>query len=150
MEEMKSKRRSVKRRSAAVVADEGSTPIPGGPGSDALCGHSGCSGGTCNVRYVGATSHPRDHHALHAARGVTHIWMAAIVTGVSMVLTGALAFTTVQAKTDQSQALRDGKSRADWVRIIDRLDKMDKALADVRVLCNVRVGKESSTSTSAQ
>lgn len=128
MEETKPKRRTVKRRSVAKTTDEGSTPIPSGPGTDALCGHGGCGSGQCNVRYVGPTSHPRDHYALHAARGVAHIWMAVIVTGVSMVLTGALAFTAVQAKTDQDQSLRDGKSRADLTRVMERLDKIERAV----------------------
>lgn len=60
------------------------------------CGHDGC-GPTCRVRYIGPTSPMRDQHIIHAARGVAHVWTAAIVSGLAVVLTGAFAFTAVQA-----------------------------------------------------
>ncbi len=84
------------------VAD-GNSPIPSRPSnneitSDAVCGHSGCSR-QCQVRYIGPTTHVRDHQIFHAARGSTHAWTAALVAGLAVVLTGALAYTAVEAET---------------------------------------------------
>jgi hypothetical protein len=104
MDDIKSKK-NVRRR----VSKAAHSPVPIGPigglgedeSQEAPCGHTGCSR-MCNVRYVGPTSHLRDHHILHAARGVSHIWSAAIITGFAIVLTGAIAFQAVQASTDQA------------------------------------------------
>lgn len=71
---------------------------------DPACGHGGC-GPSCHVRYVGPTSHMRDHHALHAARGASHFWMAAIVTGFALVLTGAIALTAAQVRAEQKTGI---------------------------------------------
>lgn len=76
----------------------GNSPVPCGPGSS--CGHSGCED-VCRVRYVGPTSHPRDHHAQEAAHGAKHVWTAAIVAGLAVVLTGAIAYSAVEAQTPQ-------------------------------------------------
>jgi hypothetical protein len=72
----------------------GNSPIPSGP----VCGHSGC-GGNCNVRYAGATTHVRDHYIHQAAQGVKHVWMAAVVAGFAVVVTGSIAYTAAQAET---------------------------------------------------
>lgn len=97
-------KKAIRRR----VIKAANSPEPTGPmGGDAACGHGGC-GPTCSVRYVGPTSSMRDHHALHAARGMTHIWSAAVVTGLAIVITGAIAFNAAQAesnlKTSDGQA----------------------------------------------
>lgn len=68
--------------------------MPAGP----VCGHSGC-GGSCNVRYAGATTHVRDHYIHQAAQGVKHVWMAAVVAGFAVVVTGSIAYTAAQAET---------------------------------------------------
>lgn len=135
----KPKRRVVRRRAITPISDmeEGASPVPAGLMSDPECGHGGC-GHQCNVHYVGPTSPIRDHHIMHAAKGVTHIWGATIVTGLALVLTGAIAYNAVEAKTElkAAAAVKQGTTRADWVRIMNRLDQMDRALNDVKVFCN--------------
>lgn len=161
MSNLPSKRRPVRRRSVAETepATDASTPIPTGPGSsgDASCGHGKCYGPQCSVRYVGPTSHLRDHHAMHASRGMTHVWMAAIVTGTALVLTGALAFTSVQAKEVERQARQEFMQKQDWGKVTQRLEAMEKAMRDIRELCakagsmpTPRPLPPSSTSTNAQ
>lgn len=59
------------------------------------CGHSACSGETCHVHYVGPTSHLRDHYMVHAARGASHVWPAAIVSGLAILLTGVFVHAAV-------------------------------------------------------
>lgn len=58
------------------------------------CGHSHC-GRVCNVRFCGPTTQLRDHHIVHAAKGVSHVWTAAIVSGLAVVLTGAIAYSVM-------------------------------------------------------
>jgi len=87
------------KRTVRRVKKAAHSPIPTGPigglgGS--TCGHSGCDS-ACRVRYVGPVTNIRDHHIIHAARGVAHVWTAAIVAGLAVVLTGAIAYTAVQA-----------------------------------------------------
>lgn len=60
------------------------------------CGHSDC-GRMCSVRYCGPTTQLRDHHIVHAARGASNVWTAAIVAGLAVVLTGAIAYSAVEA-----------------------------------------------------
>jgi hypothetical protein len=98
------------------------------------CGHDGCGESTCHVRYVGPVSHLRDHHALHAARGVAHVWTAAIVSGLAVVLTGVLAFN--------AQAARDSGSRRappppppNHQALIDRLDRLEVLMQEVKQSC---------------
>jgi len=100
------------------------TPAPCGPGS--TCGHSGCEGGTCSVRYVGPTSHPRDHHVQEAAQGARHVWTAAIVAGLAVVLTGTVAYTSAQAqdKVDTPSLFILNSLR----RIEQRLDRIEPKL----------------------
>lgn len=64
-----------------------------------------------------------NHHIVHAARGASHVWAAAIVAGLAVVLTGSIAFSAVQAQEEQRDptllmmlALR---------RIEMRLDRME-------------------------
>jgi len=76
-------------------AKAGNSPMPKGP----ACGHMSCDSG-CHVRHIGPTSNLRDHHAHISSRGVHHTWLAAIVTGVAIVMTGALALQGVYAGSD--------------------------------------------------
>ena len=109
------------------------TPIPTGPGNGPVCGHSKC-GETCNVRYLGPVSYIRDHHAYHAARGASHIWAATIITGFAIVLTGILAFSSVQAQTQQQQAAaqRQVASKADVMQLMNRIDQLDREISDLK------------------
>ena len=144
------KTRGVRRNTLARAA---SSPIPEGAVQNS-CGHGGCSAtDSCRVRYVGQTTHLRDHYAMHAARGVTHIWAAAIVTGLGVVLTGAVGYSAVQA-SDMREAADERRqmvSQSDIVRLSARLEDMERAIADAKAACSqaqtgARIeGDESST-----
>ncbi len=100
------------------------------------CGHGACDGSTtCNVRYVGAVSHIRDHHALHAARGVGHIWAASVITGFAVVLTGVVAFQSAQAKTVQENAAVRQTTQTELRQVMDRLTRMERLLEETRRSC---------------
>lgn len=128
----KNSKRSVRSRDVDHASD-GSSSAPEGLGSFSVCGHSGCNR-SCNVRYVGPVSHIRDHHVLHAARGVTHVWSAAVVSGLAVVLTGAIAYSGVEARTAKvnENMLRASATREDMVRIMNRLEVLEK---QIRISC---------------
>ncbi len=126
MAESKTKRPAPRR----VRKDAGS-PMPVGPTggmdtSSPTCGHDGC-GPMCRVRYVGPTSHINDHHIIHAARGVANVWVAAIVAGLAVVLTGAIAYTSVQAAPASPTQTLISVSK-DIQSINKRLDKIEASL----------------------
>lgn len=104
-----------------------STPIPEGPTGgltsvmEGTCGHSACTGGKCAVRYVGPTTPVRDHHIVHAARHASHIWSAAIVSGLAVVLTGAIGYAAFGAET----ANPGGTLYGEFQQINQRLDKIE-------------------------
>lgn len=110
----------------------GSMPDDPTQSSQPMCGHMDCSDGKCNVHFVGPTSHMRDHHIVHAARGVSHIWSAAIITGLAIVITGAIAFSSVQASTSTSDTV---PSRADIAAMAKRLERVEKMLKDMSDRC---------------
>jgi TolA-binding protein len=77
----------------------------------------------------------RDHHIVHAAKGVTHIWSAAIVTGFALVMTGAIALTAAQASTDAKLSVSQTGVKQDLGREIRQLNaKLDAMNATVREL----------------
>ena len=94
------------------------------------CGHDGCSGGTCRVRYVGPVSSIGDHHAHSASRGSTHIWAAALITSLALVVTGTVAFQSAQAgQAERAQALaKQNATRADIIQLKEMLGRMDAKL----------------------
>jgi len=124
-----------KRAKCPSCTKETAGPLPTGPGNTPPCGHSKC-GDSCNVRYVGPVSQIHDHHAFHAARGSSHVWAASIITGFAIVLTGILAYSTVQAQAERDQALaqRQTASRLDVIRLLDKLDKMDAQLKEIKTI----------------
>ncbi len=139
-----SRRRAVA-SSAAPAEAQGGAPVPTQMGS--ACGHMGCGGRTCNVRYVGAVSHIRDHHAMHAARGVGHIWAASIITGFAVVLTGVVAFQSAQAKTTQENVAVRQTSQSELRQVMERLNRLERLMQDTRQAC---VGEEVETEERAQ
>jgi len=106
----------------------GASPMPCGPGS--TCGHDGCSGPTCRVRYVGPVSSLGDHHAFTASRGSTNIWAAALITSLALVVTGTVAFQSVEAsQTKQAEALtKQTSTRADVAELKEMMRRMDAKL----------------------
>lgn len=108
----------------------GASPIPTGPGSS--CGHEGgsCDSRGCRVKYVGPVSHLRDHYAFHAARGATHVWAAAVITGLSLVITGALAYNVVEAKQGAREAAlaKQTANRADVEKLMNRIEELETVI----------------------
>lgn len=86
----------------------------------------------CKVRFVGPTSSMRDHHIMHAARGVTNVWTAAIVAGLAVVLTGAIAYTAVEAR---STASNDASANS----VMDKLTTIDQRLNNIEDLLRKHV-----------
>jgi hypothetical protein len=116
-----------RRRSMKAAA----SPAPCGPGS--TCSHDGCSGPTCRVKYVGPVSSLGDHHAFTASRGSTHMWAAALITSLALVVTGAVAFQSVEAQQSaQAEALsRQNATRADVAELKELMRRIDGKLDKV-------------------
>lgn len=141
------KRPVSRRRVAAPTASlpEGGAP-PHSSNNSATCGHSGCDTNGCNVRYVGPISHIRDHHAIHAARGVSHIWAATIITGFAIILTGAIAFQTAQARGERATASNEVAAQVQVRELMARLDRLEKLATDTKAACNGETVPESEES----
>ena len=107
----------------------GNSPMPG-----STCGHSSCGPGGCKVRYCGPTTSIRDHHIMHAANGVTHVWAAAIVTGLAIVLTGAIAYSSVEASGTGSGDV------SNEILLMQRIDALEQALVDMKASCTAPTG----------
>jgi len=86
------------------------------------------------VRYVGPVSHIRDHHSWHAARGASHIWTAAIVSGFAVVLTGVLAYSAAEAKTVQAQEEERAATHAEMVEVMQKLNAMEQMLVEIKAV----------------
>lgn len=127
---VEAKTKKVTSRSRRKAAN---SPVPSGPIHEmgGPCGHSGCRA-TCKVRFVGPTSSMRDHHIMHAARGVTNVWTAAIVAGLAVVLTGAIAYTAVEAR---STASNDAGTNS----VMSRLTTIDQRLSNIEDMLRTRV-----------
>lgn len=134
MGELKPKKPVRRRVMKAANSPEPTGPVGGSmpdEPTEPQCGHMSCTGAQCGVRYVGPTSHMRDHHIVHAARGITHIWSAAIITGLAIVLTGAIAFSSVQAASTPGAAA----SQSEVSALAKRLDRIEKMLKDMSDRC---------------
>lgn len=132
MDTAKPKSRIVRRRPTAKVAMDdsvSSTPAQ----VSAVCGHSACDT-NCNVHYVGPTSSLADHHVHNAARAGNHVWAAAIVSGLAVVLTGAVAYSSVQAGST-STAMAPVATQIDMDRMVERLSAIEIQLRDVQTAC---------------
>ena len=119
MKEIKSRKRVIR-----TQVKQANSPSPDN-GRLAPCGHSHCDTEKCRVRYIGATSSMYNHHILHAARGVTHMWIAVIIAGLAVVLTGAIAFSSVNAQTQKMDAYRTQQSTD---KILERMDKIENRI----------------------
>ncbi|MEK7473575.1 MAG: hypothetical protein AAB668_02520 [Patescibacteria group bacterium] len=131
MSDLSSKPKKTARRRKAA-----STPIPKGPGSSPTCGHDGnCTPNACRVTYAGPVSRMHDHHMISAARGTMHIWPAAIITSLALLVTGTVAFYSVDAAQDKRTAAlqKQAANRADIEKIMERLDKIERMTSDILV-----------------
>ncbi len=136
-----SARSTARRRPAKAAMAAASSPAVDPMSMFNNCGHDNCPTHTCNVRYVGPVSHVRDHHALHAARGVAHVWTAAIVSGLAVVLTGVLAYNAAQAQTRRATGLPTAQS-ADIRMMMERLDRLETMMRNVAERCAPAVGMD--------
>lgn len=109
----------------------GASPIPCGPSSE--CGHDTCNGPACRVKYVGPVSSLGDHHAFTASRGSTHIWAAAVITSLALVVTGTIAFQTADAQQTKRAEVLSGQNanRADIADLKDMMIRMNAKLDQV-------------------
>ena len=97
------------------------------------CGHEGCAQSPrCNVRYVGPMSSVHAHHALHAARGVGHIWAASIITGFAVVVTGVIAFQSADAKSSGQVGVTQS---AQMMQLNQRLDRLEQMVLATKMAC---------------
>ncbi len=133
---------------ASSSSAEGGAP-PVEPMGSSACGHSGCER-SCNVRYVGPVSHIRDHHALHAAQGVSHIWSASIITGFAIVLTGAMVFQTAQARTERAATSTANGLRSENAQLIERLNRLEGLMLDTRRACRGEAAPAAAPITEAE
>ena len=125
MPESKARSRVIRGKKAA------NSPSPSTVGP---CGHSHCAE-VCRVRYIGPVTPIRDHHILHVARGVSHIWTAVIIAGLAVVLTGAIAFSSVNAANQRREDIRTTQSTNILLNKLDsledRLGAMEKQVQDL-------------------
>jgi hypothetical protein len=128
------RRRTVRRRSAPapVKMNESLSATP--EQVEAVCGHSTC-GSSCNVHYAGPTTSIGDHHAYHAARGTNHVWAAAIVSGLAVVLTGVVAYSSVEASSFSTASSSTAVVQTEVDRLVERLNTLEVQLRDVKTAC---------------
>lgn len=136
------RKRPLTRRRAATAsapvpasASQGGAPVPPINGGS-TCGHMGCENEPgCKVRYVGPMSHIRDHHAMHAARGIGHMWAASIITGFAVVVTGVVAFQSVQAKSAVQTERGMQMSSMQVVQLNQRLERLEQTIQEMKKAC---------------
>lgn len=127
------KKTAAKKRTIKAKMPAGNSPAPSMQAP--TCGHDGhCTANACNVRYVGPTSQIADHHAMHFAQASTHIWSAAVVTGLALVVTGAIAYQSVKAdSTKAAQVLqKQNANRADIAKVIEQLNRIERVTTETR------------------
>jgi hypothetical protein len=133
-------KKTVRRKKAA------STPIPTGPGSsDPTCGHDGnCTANACAVTYAGPVSRLHDHHVIRASRGTTHIWQAAVITSLALLVTGTVAFYSVDAAQDQRAAAlqKQAANRADTQKIVEQLNRIERMTTDILLIVKPELSAE--------
>ncbi len=117
MKTASSKKRVIRKRTKA-----GNSPSPGSIQKCGPCGHTHC-GETCRVRYIGATSHMRDHHVLRASRSISHIWSAVIIAGFAIVLTGAISYHVANAENQKSEQVYRYNSTEQIIQKIEGLER---------------------------
>jgi hypothetical protein len=96
------------------------------------------------VTYAGPVSRVHDHHVISAARGTTHIWPAAIITSLALLVTASVAFYSVDAAQDERTAAlqKQTANRADIEKIMERLDKIERMTADILVTVKPELSAE--------
>lgn len=98
------------------------------------CGHEGkCTANACHVTYAGPVSRLQDHHMIVAARGTTHIWPAAVITSLALLVTGSVAFYSVDAaQTERASALqKQAATRADIEKLTEQMNRIEALTTDI-------------------
>jgi hypothetical protein len=142
MPETKAKKSAAKRapRAKAPVAAAANTPPPCG-----RCGSVDCDGNCStpiSVRYCGATSHVSHHHARVAAEGQKHVWAAAVIAGLAVVVTVSVAYSAAQASSEARSSMRNtvdqvqllnqiGQIRAQIVTLEEKVDTLSGTPTEV-------------------
>ncbi|MCW1892538.1 MAG: hypothetical protein KIH65_004875 [Candidatus Uhrbacteria bacterium] len=106
MAETKAKKVAPRRAAAKISVKEANSPAP----------EDACQPSPRSLRFSGPTTHISHDHSAQAAAGVRHVWPASIVVGLAIILTASIAYTAVQAETEQRQVIRSSHDRADIVR----------------------------------
>ncbi len=78
-----------------------------------------------HVRYVGPTTHLNDHRLIHAAKGLSNVWTAAIVAGLGVVLTATIAYGSVQAQEERHAEQVAEPTKAELRALNDRIYGME-------------------------
>jgi hypothetical protein len=75
-----------------------------------------------------------DHHMVVAARNTNHIWPAAVITSLALLVTASFAFSAASASQDaQAAALqKQNANRADVDRIVQQLNRIEATLSETR------------------
>ncbi len=129
------KKRVIRKRVKA-----GNSPSPSSMAKCGPCGHTDCNE-TCRVRHIGPTSHMRDHHVLHAARGVAHIWSAVIIAGFAIVLTGAISYHVANAENQKSEQVYRQNSTEQIIQKIESLERrLDVMESDIEGMFRASAG----------
>lgn len=127
----------LKTRKRVIRKKAANSPEPTGYSSFSACGHSHCKD-RCVVRHVGPTSHMRDHHILHAGRGVAHVWTAVVIAGLAVVLTGAIAYSAANA---QNQKIDDKRSEQSTAAILDKIDSLQERINNLEAQISPNTAK---------
>lgn len=80
------------------------------------------------VHYVGPTTHINDHHLIHAARGISNVWTAAVVAGLGVVLTATFAYSSVRIQEAKAAASISEPVKADLRALSDRISTMERKM----------------------
>lgn len=127
------KKTAAKKRTIKAKMPAGNSPAP--TMQAPVCGHDGhCSTNACAVRYVGPTSQLSDHYTNHLAKASVNIWSAAVVTGLALVVTGAIAYQSVSAASTKTaqQLQKQNANRADIAKVIDQLNRIERVSTETR------------------
>ena len=95
-----------------------------------------------HVHIVGPTTQANDHHLIHAARGITHVWTAAVVAGLGVVITAALGYVSLQMDAARTTQHTDTAKIA-----LQRIDQRLSSLEGRVHILQLRLEKDSAAKT---
>ncbi len=134
MDEVSKVRKTPSRKKPMMDAHSSGADMP----MSSTCGHSGCSS-RCEVRYVGPTSPISAHHALHASRGIAHVWSASIISGLAVVLTGVIAYSSIQGGAQAAAYVSPAAqpaTRGDVTTLSQQIQQLQQEVLDLKAICS--------------